>query len=297
MYVQTFYHRVVWGVAKHNLFKMKRVLLPFCSLCVTFLLTSCYTTTVSVGDLGPKDPVVEAHRKRNPHFIAGLVGSPKLEDQDFVGEHKDYRIKNQQTFVDGLLTAITVGIYSPTTTRFYLPYGTEIPEKKKRDPLPPIQFGVRAGLNIASMHEASEIVGGSKAGLNIGVMMDLPMSKYFYFSPEILFSQKGAKNFSYNCLELAMPFTYHRKIVTDIQIQGGLGPYVSLAPNPEEIDVWNPYGKFDMGLQFVIGGTYKKHYYLGFAYDLSLGKIKNGFEFDPSYDSPRVFSINIGYNF
>ncbi|MBQ7420755.1 MAG: Bor family protein [Prevotella sp.] len=57
----------------------------------------------------------------NAHFIGGLVGSKKLKAKNYVENQPDYSIKTYHSFVDGLLASITFSIYTPTTTKFYVP--------------------------------------------------------------------------------------------------------------------------------------------------------------------------------
>lgn len=86
-------------------------------------LTSCYSTTTCVGNISPEDPVVEVNKVMNHHFLFGLIngGKTNIKDKDYIKENQDYKVKKQHTFVDGLLNFITLGIYNPTTTTYYVP--------------------------------------------------------------------------------------------------------------------------------------------------------------------------------
>ena len=44
-----------------------------------------------------------------------------LEAKEYVGDAENYVIKNSWTFLDGFLNILTWGIYTPTTTTFYVP--------------------------------------------------------------------------------------------------------------------------------------------------------------------------------
>lgn len=86
------------------------------------LLTSCYTSKVYVGKVTPKEPLVEVASKMNHIFLFGLIpGKSTVLAVDKVADQKDYMIKNQWRFVDGFLSVITFGIYTPTITKFYVP--------------------------------------------------------------------------------------------------------------------------------------------------------------------------------
>lgn len=89
---------------------------------VSVAMTSCYTSKVAVGNASVTAPSVEINKVKNPSLIVGLI---PLKDgynaKDYVGDKQNYIIKNQWTFVDGLLNCITFGIYTPTTTTFLVP--------------------------------------------------------------------------------------------------------------------------------------------------------------------------------
>lgn len=86
-------------------------------------MTSCYNTKVCVGSMTENAPVVKVNAVTNHHFLYGLIpgGKTKIEASKYVGERKDYVVKNNWTFLNGLLSCLTMGIYTPTTTTFYLP--------------------------------------------------------------------------------------------------------------------------------------------------------------------------------
>ncbi len=99
---------------------MKKFLL-IALLCVG--LTSCYTSRTYVGDTKPNDPTIKVNQEQVHHLIGGLipVGNNKLDDSNYIGDRKNYVVKNQVTFLDGFLSIITFGIYTPTTVTFEVP--------------------------------------------------------------------------------------------------------------------------------------------------------------------------------
>lgn len=66
--------------------------------------------------------MTKVYTKHNTHLISGLatVGSD-LKAEDVVGNYSGYKINHQQSFVDGLLAFITGNIYTPSTTKIYVP--------------------------------------------------------------------------------------------------------------------------------------------------------------------------------
>lgn len=99
----------------------KNVSLMGC-LCVALLVSSCYTAKIAHGTLTTDSPVVKVNSKKNHAIIEGLVPlGGGYEAKKYVGERVNYVTKSQITFVDGLLRVITLGIYTPSTTTFYVP--------------------------------------------------------------------------------------------------------------------------------------------------------------------------------
>lgn len=99
---------------------MKKTLL-LALMCVG--LTSCYTTRTYVGDVTPGEATVKVNDEHVHHLICGLVpvGNNKIDDSKYIGDRENYVVKNQQSFIDGFLSVITCGIYTPTTVTFEVP--------------------------------------------------------------------------------------------------------------------------------------------------------------------------------
>lgn len=100
---------------------MKKIIFAVCMVCSVLLLSSCYSSTICMGNMKPDTPALKVATVHNHHFINGLAGEGKVRAKDIMEGEKDYKVKHQVTFVDGLLNSITFGIYSPSTTKFYVP--------------------------------------------------------------------------------------------------------------------------------------------------------------------------------
>ncbi len=100
---------------------------------VAVTLSSCYSATTCVGTVKADDPVVKVNSVKNHHFIVGFIdeGKTKIEDSKYIGERKNYKVKKCTTFVDGFIEFITMGIYSPTTTIYYVPLDENFQSKKR----------------------------------------------------------------------------------------------------------------------------------------------------------------------
>lgn len=99
---------------------MKRLL--FCALLALFM-SSCYNSRVCVGNVKADDPTVKVNSVTNHHFLYGLIpgGKTKIEASKYVRERKNYVVRNNWAFLNGFLGCLTCGIYTPTTTTFYVP--------------------------------------------------------------------------------------------------------------------------------------------------------------------------------
>lgn len=90
---------------------------------VAITMSSCYTSKVYHGNTTKNTPQIEVASKQNPILLWGLLplSGANQKASDKIGSRTDYTTKNTWTFVDGLLNCITFGIYSPTTTKYYIP--------------------------------------------------------------------------------------------------------------------------------------------------------------------------------
>ena len=75
--------------------------------------SSCYTYSYYVGD-GPQTGIKVT--KKNHYFINGLAPGGTSDPTVMAGDAEDYEVTITHSFVDGLISALTFGIYSPTTT-------------------------------------------------------------------------------------------------------------------------------------------------------------------------------------
>ena len=93
-----------------------RNFLKACSIAIfmSILLSSCYSHKFAVGE-GPQTGVMVT--EKNNFFLFGLVPGKVSDPQEMAGGAQNFEVEEVHTFVDGLLGAITFGIYTPTTTK------------------------------------------------------------------------------------------------------------------------------------------------------------------------------------
>lgn len=92
-------------------------------LVMSATLTSCYNTKVACGDISVKTPVVKVNSEWNHHFLYGLIpgNNADMEAEKYVEKSENYVVKTNMSFVNGLVGCLTLGIYTPTTTTYYIP--------------------------------------------------------------------------------------------------------------------------------------------------------------------------------
>lgn len=79
----------------------------------SMILTSCYsyTSVVGSGAQGSSET-----KQWNHYVIYGLAPVGVSDSKVMAAGAANYTVKTEQTFVNGLISAITFGIYTPTTT-------------------------------------------------------------------------------------------------------------------------------------------------------------------------------------
>jgi hypothetical protein len=80
-------------------------------LCLS--ITSCYTVSYAVGT-GSQTGVTVV--EKNHFLIGGLAALKTADPTKMAGESINYQVTIKHTFVDGLINALTSGLYTPTTT-------------------------------------------------------------------------------------------------------------------------------------------------------------------------------------
>ncbi len=80
---------------------------------VSILLTSCYSYTSIVGNGAQGNSQTT---KWNHYVIYGLAPVGVSDSKQMAGGTENYTVHTRQSFVNGLVSALTFGIYTPTTT-------------------------------------------------------------------------------------------------------------------------------------------------------------------------------------
>lgn len=89
---------------------MKMMAIVFAS---SMLLTSCFSYTSIVGDGAQGNTQTT---EWNHYVIYGLAPVGVSDSKQMAGGAENYTVNTKQSFVNGLIAAITFGIYTPTMT-------------------------------------------------------------------------------------------------------------------------------------------------------------------------------------
>jgi hypothetical protein len=89
---------------------MKKLALTFI-IAPALLLAGCYHAVINTG-LAPGSKVINKHMR--PSFIYGLIRPPAMNAEGRCPGGVA-RVETQHTFVEGLLAAVTGGIFTPMT--------------------------------------------------------------------------------------------------------------------------------------------------------------------------------------
>ena len=92
---------------------MKKMLL---ATALALLITGCAQQTFTVQN----KPAAVAPRNHHHHFFVSGIGQKTVDAAKICGGAENVvKNRNQQTFVNGLLGFITLGIYTPLEARVY----------------------------------------------------------------------------------------------------------------------------------------------------------------------------------
>ncbi len=165
----------------------------------------------------------------------------------------------------------------------------------------PIRFGIKAGLNVATI---SSDDAKAKAGVYGGVFANIPVAGDFSLQPEVLYSGMGAKNKDNSSIRLnldyiSVPVMIQYNIVPALYLEAG--PQFSFAINKKikgdngSVDATRLYNGFDLGLGLGAGYYFEQGFGITARYVAGLTNI---IENDPG-DAVRnsVFQVGVAYKF
>ena len=165
-----------------------------------------------------------------------------------------------------------------------------------------VQFGIRAGLNMAGMAYEEDNVTVStdnKTNWHVGIIADIPMMESLYVQTGLYLQNKGYKEKEGDYELTANPM--YLEIPVLAYFAYGVGGKIKETDDGDE-DKWDCFGdkgadwkRFDCGLQIGAGLTIAKNYYIGAAYEFGFSNIAKNSGDGKLKNKNWMFSV--GYNF
>ncbi|MFP6807203.1 MAG: Bor family protein [Pseudomonadales bacterium] len=87
-------------------------------LAVVSMLGACSTVTIQPDPIA-KQISEPSYEDSKPFFLWGLVGEERVDVQQICEDNSVIQMQSQQTFQDGLLSLVTLGIFSPHTVKVW----------------------------------------------------------------------------------------------------------------------------------------------------------------------------------
>jgi hypothetical protein len=98
---------------KSKIMVKKKLKTMIVSLAAAALLTSCYSYTSVVGKGAQGNSEIT---QWNHYVLYGLAPTGVSDSKKMAGGAENYTVHTRHSFVNGLIGAVTFGIYTPTTT-------------------------------------------------------------------------------------------------------------------------------------------------------------------------------------
>jgi hypothetical protein len=162
-------------------------------------------------------------------------------------------------------------------------------------------FGLKAGINSASLKIGEGTDYDSKTGLHIGGLAHIHINKHFAVQPELVFSMQGGKLNDNNKLKLNylnLPVLLQYMFDQGFRLQ--TGPQVGFMVSAEqkigdvEIDVSDNFSTIDFSWVFGAGYLFDSGFGLDIRYNLGINDISDA---NNSEVRNRVFQAGVFYQF
>jgi opacity protein-like surface antigen len=177
-----------------------------------------------------------------------------------------------------------------------------------------VQFGVKAGANIAGFTGSDASGTSSLVSFNAGGLVKIPISDAFSFQPELVYSGEGAKStttdpntgnninvsFPLNYLNVPLLFKYTRPFGLYTEIGPQIGFLMSAHEKAEGVsaDVKSQFNSTNFSLAFGLGYISQVNIGIDFRYNLGLSNIGKAQDGSPAPNlKTGSFQIGIFYMF
>ena len=161
-----------------------------------------------------------------------------------------------------------------------------------------VKFGVKGGLNFASIYGDDVPKSPEVTAFHFGVMAEIPISDKFSFQPELMYSGQGYaldKNtveLNYINVPLMAKYYVTNKFSAEVGPQMG---FLASAKN-ESLDIKDQLKNTDFGLNFGLGYKLDSGLNFGARYNIGLSNI-NDVSGISNKNQNGVFQFSVGYFF
>ncbi|WP_415327245.1 porin family protein [Chryseobacterium sp. MMS23-Vi53] len=174
-------------------------------------------------------------------------------------------------------------------------------EKAKASTSSPVRFGIKAGLNVASIND-NDFKG--KAGIYGGFFANIPIASSFSIQPEVLYNGAGAKykhlsDVRLNLDYISVPVMVQYNVLPELYLEAG--PQFSFAVNKKvkgdggSVDVDNLFKGFDFGLGLGAGYYFAQNFGLTARFVAGVVDIAENNPGDAIRNS--LFQVGVAYKF
>ena len=161
-----------------------------------------------------------------------------------------------------------------------------------------IKFGVKGGLNFATISGDNTKGIDLVTSFNFGVVSEIPLSDKFSFQPEIMYSGQGY-GFNDNTIALSylnVPLMGKYYVTKGLSLEAGPQIGFLLAAKNEKTDVKDSFNTVDFGVNFGVGYKLENGLNFGVRYNLGLTDINN-VDNSSFKNKNGVFQVSVGYFF
>ncbi len=180
------------------------------------------------------------------------------------------------------------------------PVPQRTPQKSSTKKEKTLCFGLRAGVNLASLELSSDVNGSCSmvTSFHAGVNMDVRFVKQLHLNVGLLYSQKGyeyesdyyrQETCSSQFIMLPVQLSYRIGIVqinAGPYVEYGIGGEIEYGRQGRIHDTFDYYDALNYGITAGAGMTIAKHFFLGVNYEMGLSDYAN-----------QNIAISLGYNF
>lgn len=179
--------------------------------------------------------------------------------------------------------------------------GSLVFAQEKAQSSSPVQFGLKAGLNVASVNDDDT---KAKAGLYGGFFANIPLASSFSIQPEVLYNGAGTKfeNLSdvrLNLDYISIPAMFQYNALPNLYLEAG--PQFSFLINSKvksdngSVDVKDAFKSFDFGIGLGAGYYFTQDFGITARYVAGVSDIAENNPGDAVRNN--VFQVGLAYKF